>query len=345
MSTSVTLIHNPGAGDDSGASGRAIENLLRKAGYAVRYQSSGLPGWTRALKRSADFVAVAGGDGTVAEVARRLIHSAVPIAVLPAGTANNISKTLGIAEHSLERLVSTWKHARVIAFDAGLATGPWGDRHFIEGCGAGLLTRHFPRANASRALEKIRTAEVKVNYAQSLFAEQILNTPSMDIEASLDGRDISGRYLLMEAMNMQYIGPNLLLAPCASNGSGEFDVVMVPEGDRSLLYQHVRHWQEGRTPPPAFRTRRGRRLQIRWNGFSIHIDDRVWPSRGRKRPPQPAAIELRVIPSAVRFLVPDEAHDGKRASATARSARKFGSGIAELPAAAALISGSLQCDF
>ena len=94
----ATLIHNPGAGDDRQPTGRQIEVLMKEAGYKVRYQSTKEKGWTKVLKKEADFVVVAGGDGTVSKVARRLIGTGVPIAVLPVGTANNISRTLGIAD-------------------------------------------------------------------------------------------------------------------------------------------------------------------------------------------------------------------------------------------------------
>src|SRR5262245_31057092 len=90
----VTLIHNPGAGDDKQPSKGQLEALIREAGHDVRYQSVREQGWSKVLKKAADLIAVAGGDGTVGKVARRLIGRGIPIAVLPVGTANNISRTL-----------------------------------------------------------------------------------------------------------------------------------------------------------------------------------------------------------------------------------------------------------
>ena len=82
---------------------------------------------------------MAGGDGTVGKVARRLIGSRTPLAILPMGTANNIANTLGITGRSLEQLIKGWNTARCINFDAGVAKGPWGSRCFIEGFGTGLF--------------------------------------------------------------------------------------------------------------------------------------------------------------------------------------------------------------
>jgi len=55
-----------------------------------------------------DIVAVAGGDGPVGKVARRLIGSPTPIAILPLGTANNIANTLDVTGKSLKELIRSW---------------------------------------------------------------------------------------------------------------------------------------------------------------------------------------------------------------------------------------------
>jgi diacylglycerol kinase family enzyme len=69
-----------------------------------------------------------------------LVGKRVPLAVLPLGTANNISRTLGIADKSVLQLIPGWASARRLHFDAGIATGPVGGAPtFIEGVGMGLV--------------------------------------------------------------------------------------------------------------------------------------------------------------------------------------------------------------
>jgi diacylglycerol kinase family enzyme len=92
----ITLIHNPDSGNASDAD--KLVKFLRDHGHEVRYQSAKEDGWKRALKKPADLVAVAGGDGTVAKVARRMVGRGVPIGVLPSGTATNIARTLGLLD-------------------------------------------------------------------------------------------------------------------------------------------------------------------------------------------------------------------------------------------------------
>jgi diacylglycerol kinase family enzyme len=303
----VTLVHNPGAGDDRQPDCDQLEALIQVAGYKVRYQSTREKGWSRVLEKSADLVAVAGGDGTVGKVARRMVGSRVPIAVLPMGTANNVSRTLGIAEMPIFQLIRGWKAAHPVKFDACIATGPWGERYFIEGLGTGLLTCSIPEVKDNKTIEQLGHTGVKVTYAQQIFREQLADCPITRVEANLDGKDISGRYLMFEALNMQYIGPNLFLAPGLVRNDGELDVVLLSERDRGPLHRYIRQWQEGKPWPSKFRTLRGKRLKIEWTGFPLHIDDRLWPPDGKKKGRTPATIDIKVVPKALEFLVPKEA--------------------------------------
>jgi diacylglycerol kinase family enzyme len=307
----ATLIHNPGAGDDRQPTAGQLEALIEEAGYKVRYQSTKEKGWTKVLKKTADLVIVAGGDGTVSKVARRLIGSGHPIAVLPVGTANNISRTLGLADVPLHYLIRSWKSARHLKFDAGIVTGPWGERHFIEGVGAGLLTSSIDELEDNKTIANLKDTGIKVTYAQQIFREQLDDCPAMDIEAELDGRDISGRYLVFEVLNMSYIGPNLFLAPDIVRNDGKFDVVLLAEKDRAKLRHHIRSWQEGKPWPPEFGAQRGSRLKLEWTGYPLHIDDKLWPNGEKRKPKPPATIDLKVEPRALEFLVPEEVHEEK----------------------------------
>lgn len=312
MATRVTLIHNPDAGDENQPTGGQIVALMKETGYKVRYQSTRKKGWRDALGKSADLVAVAGGDGTVGKVARRLIGSGVPIAVLPLGTANNISKSLGIADLPITRLIPGWKSARRLVFDAGIASGPWGERHFIEGVGTGLLTCSIPELEGNKTIGQLHETGIRVTYAQQIFRERLTECPAIDVGATLDGEDISGRYLLFEVLNMPYIGPNLFLGPDTVRNDGKFDVVLLAEKHRNRLHRNIKDWQEGKLWPSEFGVRRGKRLKIEWTGFSVHVDDKLWPVEGKRKPKPPATIKIEVEPRAIGFLVPKEVDEEQK---------------------------------
>jgi diacylglycerol kinase family enzyme len=184
----------------------------------------------------------------------------------------------------------------------------------------------MPKATANKTLEQLTETEVKVSYAQQIFREHLADAPAIEVEAKLDGEDISGCYLLLEVMNIQYIGPNLFLAPNLVRNDGEFDVVLLSEKHREKLRSHIKQWQEGKLLPPEFTTLRGKRLEMRWSGFPMHIDDKVWPAKGEKKPKPPSTIELEVEAEAVRFLVPEAIHELQE---LARKNREKGRRLAE----------------
>lgn len=298
----VTLIHNPGAGTREAAHLEKLLGLLRAQGHAVRYQSAGEDNWPAALAEPADLIAVAGGDGTVARVAKRMGGSSRPLAVLPSGTANNIARALGMAQTPLEELVRGWSEARHTRLDLGVASGPWGERVFIEGIGAGLFACAVPHVERSRTIEGIDRPDAKVAYALQLLREDLRQCLPVAIRATLDGKDVSGAYVMFEALNLPYIGPNLHLAPDSRPGDGRFNLVLVGEAERERLYENLKSWQKEKPRLAVLPTHRGEHLSIEWTGFPLHIDDELWPPESEARPPD-ARIEVRVQGS-VEVLAP-----------------------------------------
>ena len=300
----VTLIHNPGAGKQGKNDIKALKALLAEAGHAVRYQDAKADGWKKALDWPADLIAVAGGDGTVGRVTRRMVGRGVPVGLLPAGTANNIARTLGIVERSFEELVRGWQDGRRVKLDVGVAKGPWGERYFVEGLGVGL----FAKVLASPAAEKTDVAG-----ALRRMRERAASCEPMELVALLDGEDISGRYVMLEAVNLRYVGPNLHLAPDSQAGDGTFEVVAVREAERERLLEYLDRWQDNRERLAVLPSRRGRRLQIEWTGFELHIDDKLKPKKNPKPSEIAGPVEARAGEAAVEFLLPASVRNGGRA--------------------------------
>ena len=301
----VTLIHNPGAGRQE-YDAKALMKLLRRAGHRPRYQSSKDKGWDRALDKRADLVVVAGGDGTVAAVARRMVRRGVPVAVLPAGTANNVARSLGLLNRPFEDLVRGWRDARRVPLDVGLASGPWGERYFIEGIGAGLFAALLVRSEQNEGKKekdnKTKGPAKVVDSALRRLKELAEVAEPVEIGAQLDGVDISGNYLLFEAVNLPYIGPNLYIAPDTRDGDGKLEVVLVPESRRGRLVKYLEHWHENRARPSLLPSRRGQHLQIEWTGFALHIDDKLRPRKKADADDVAGLVDVRVDGAAVEFL-------------------------------------------
>ena len=300
----VTLIHNPDAGDNEQASAGDLLGLIRRAGHAVTYQSSRAENWHAALAQPGDIVAVAGGDGMVGEVAKHLVDRHVSIAVLPMGTANNIAKTLGVKDRPLEQLVAGWSAAPRVSFDVGVASGPWDSKYFIEGLGMGLFTETMYRLDATdnADLAHLEDTREKVESVLQILKERLSSFTANHLKVTLDGRDLSGEYVMLEVMNISYIGPNLCLAPHANPTDGLLDIVFVSKDERDNLNRSLSHCLEGKLAQPTLTIRKGRQLQIEWDGSTMHIDDEVWPDKCSEFPLSPGVINVTVKRGALEFL-------------------------------------------
>jgi len=302
----VTLIHNPSAGTGK-EDARRLEKLLAREGYEARYVSSKDDDWKRALRKPTDLVVVAGGDGTVGRVIRRMVGRGVPVTLLPSGTANNIARTFGLLDRSFEELARGWERARRIKLDLGAAEGPWGERYFTEGLGAGLFANLLARPNKNNKKKNAKGAspEEVVDRALRRLQDMAVHCEAVEVAAALDGKDISGRYLMFEAINLRYVGPNMFLAPNGRPGDGKLDVVLVTEDERPWLLEYLNKWQKDRERHSVLPTQRGERLQIEWTGYELHIDDKLYPTKIDDPGKMAGVVEARIETAAVEILVPD----------------------------------------
>jgi diacylglycerol kinase (ATP) len=301
----LLLIHNANAGPDLQPSLDGLLALIRGAGHAVSCASGAGEELERALLDPGELVAVAGGDGTVGSVAARLVGRRIPIAVLPLGTANNISNTLGLGQTPHEQLIAGWTNARPTGFDSGLVEGPSGSKRFIEGVGVGLLGMAISQPdtrdeeNPPRAESRAERIEGCLNWVR----ERLWDYPAKRVEITLDGKDLSGEYILAEVMNIQYLGPGLHLAPNADPGDGQLEVVLLSDADRGQLDEHIAARAEGWIHRPRWTVARGKRLRLRCDGNDMHVDDKELPFDGSASDEARLVVDVSVEGHTHVFLV------------------------------------------
>src|SRR5688572_4687610 len=146
-----------------------------------------------------------------------MVGSPVPIAILPLGTANNMAHAMGLTGRALEPMIMEWETARRISFDVGEAEGPWGSNYFVEGVGIGLFAATILNIQ-NRKDQKLAAAtnrEDEITRVLEIFKDQVQKHRAKKINVLLDDEDLSDDYLLIQASNLRYIGPNLDLAPGA----------------------------------------------------------------------------------------------------------------------------------
>jgi diacylglycerol kinase (ATP) len=268
----VTVMHHPGAGPGS-HDRAALEAAVAGAGHRTTYHSVEDDGWRAALAEPADLVAVAGGDGTVARVLIEAAGRGVPVAVIPLGSANNIARSLGYpgGEPDPAAAAGRWERAPRRPFDIGLLEGPGPSEPVIESAGGGLLAELLRRA---REPGPPVSGAAKLRRGRALLADALAEAPLLPWRIDLDGRDLSGRYLAVEALNIGTVGANVRLAPTADPGDGLLDLVLAGEDERRLVL--------GGVPLPAHR---GRILRMEPpEGCPLHVDDDLWPTDAGRAP-------------------------------------------------------------
>lgn len=300
----AVLIHNPTAGSGEHEKEELME-MIASADHDVEYFSTDQPGWQEFTSKDPEVIFVAGGDGTVQKLAQTLLISKnfkvskIPVQILPFGTANNIAHTLKIPlEIHSKRLK---KEKQVKGFDIGAVTGIDTFDFFIEGMGFGI----FPKL--IREMEK---NEVEIEDPDKELKVILMNLISIvkDFEAKeaeiiIDDEKIEAKFLLVELLNIKFIGPQFYLAPEADPGDGKFDLVVIPEENRALLVQYLQEVLKGRKNETSLRslskTYRGKKAILQWKGKEVHIDDDLVEHYNNEK------IVVEVDPGRLRFLVED----------------------------------------
>jgi diacylglycerol kinase family enzyme len=303
----ITLIHNPEAGSENQPSAEDLVALVRKAGHSVRYQSSKHADWQTVLEEPADLIAIAGGDGVVGLVTTGLVGKNVPFTILPMGTANNVATTLKLRGRPLEELIAGWKAAARLNFDVGVVQGPWGSAHFIEGVGIGAFTDTMSKLDARRNAELAHheDPEKKIQTALHILKIRIEAYSAVPLKLTLDGRDLTGEYVLIEAMNIRAIGPNLCLAPAAEFGDGLLDLVLVKRNETEKLIRYLNERIGGKKDAlPELTVHKGQRLRIESDELRVHIDDDIWPEHGEHPPYSPMIIDVALHSQGLEVWVP-----------------------------------------
>jgi diacylglycerol kinase (ATP) len=145
------VVLNPDAGDGEPQKiVGALQDLFGEDGFALYEMSEEEPLCEaiagRLSEHNYDWVAAAGGDGTVSMVAGCLVGSEHKLAIIPAGTGNVLAQDLGIPEDIGEacRLIQQNESTRRI--DAMRV----GDRHFFLQVGMGLEALTMEEAASSQ---------------------------------------------------------------------------------------------------------------------------------------------------------------------------------------------------
>jgi YegS/Rv2252/BmrU family lipid kinase len=175
-----------------------------------------------AVSAGSDLVVAWGGDGTVNETASALVHTQVPLGIIPAGSGNGLASDLVLPREPRAALRIA-AGGRTLRIDAGEVGGCF----FFNIAGVGLDAVIATRF-ASRGLRRRGFA----GYVR-LGSVELLRYRAQPYRLTIDDQSSEYRALLVAIANGRQYGNRLLIAPGARLDDGKFEVVIVE--DLSLL--------------------------------------------------------------------------------------------------------------
>jgi YegS/Rv2252/BmrU family lipid kinase len=169
-----------------------------------------------------DIIAAVGGDGTVNEVMEGVYKniSKPCLAIIPAGTGNDIGRSVGIA--SVEDAVRALKEGQAKKFDLILSESEIGEKY-------SLLHTNFGFSGTRRTKAWIKKMfGPTIAYYWATFLEILLFRP-WDMTLEWDDEKFSGKVTILLIANVEKsAGGSMVIGPGASPTDGKLTVTIVP---------------------------------------------------------------------------------------------------------------------
>ncbi|PIC98085.1 MULTISPECIES: diacylglycerol kinase family protein [unclassified Sporosarcina] len=169
-----------------------------------------------------DLLIILGGDGTV----HTCLNSIAPlatrpiIAILPGGTSNDFSRTLGIPQ-SLNEAATSILNGSIIDTDIGKV----GEHYFMNFWGIGLVTETSENINSD---EKKRLGSI--SYVLSTL-RTLNRTEPFHYKIQTTDTELEGDAILLFVLNGRYIGTTQLPIASLSPFDGKLDVLIVRDSN------------------------------------------------------------------------------------------------------------------
>ncbi|MGY2066347.1 diacylglycerol kinase family protein [Blastococcus sp. SYSU DS0619] len=286
----VAVLTSPSAGRGRARSlAAAVPGLLRQAGLTPLV----LDACTRpdAERQAADAVAAGagavlavGGDGAAHAGLQAVAGTAVPLALVPTGTGNDLALALGVPADpaaAVRAAAADLLTGRVRRVDAGRSAGRWW---------ATVLCCGFDSAVTDRA-NRLRWPPGRRRYDLAVLAELARLRP-YEVTLSLDGAARTLPATMVAVGNTAWYGGGLRICPGADPADGLFDVTVVGAVTRRELIRTKPRLADGsHVDHPLVTVHRAARVELACAGVTTYADG---------EPVAPLPLVSECVPGAVR---------------------------------------------
>ncbi|MET0465628.1 MAG: diacylglycerol kinase family protein [Chitinophagaceae bacterium] len=299
MSKNVLLLYNPGAGHGKHDE-EDLKQAIEAAGHKCEIRSVKEKGWEDIPKKT-DWLAVAGGDGTVRKAMRviqeREAHERDwPLGIIPLGTANNVARSVG-CDAPLAKLIESWG-GKSTRFNTGVVKHAEIESLMFEAAGFGLFAEHILDMKRNPPEPEDKPLEEKLKDGCIALLKVVKKYEPRHYRIESEGFRREGEYLLVLAMNTPMIGPNLLFAPQADPGDSLLDLVMIGGNERHKLEEYLERKIAGEEPALDTETIRVKKVVIYSSDKRFHVEDKLFETDGV------SGVEIRVNTDPVNVFSP-----------------------------------------
>lgn len=224
MQKQALFIANPisGTSNKSGVFA-AIDNYIDKEKFSYTIVTTEYAGHAADLARKAanegvDICVAVGGDGTVNEVARSIVHSNTALGIVPCGSGNGLARHL-LLPMNIRKAIEIINQCEIHDLDYGVING----YPFFCTCGMGFdaYVSHKFAESGKRG---------PITYVQKVLEEGVKYKPETYEIQDGNGTTTYKAFLVSCANASQY-GNNAYIAPQASMSDGLLDVVIMEPFD------------------------------------------------------------------------------------------------------------------
>lgn len=230
--TTIAVLVNPVAGRGRGARvGEAVVRRLQGHGVDVRVFSGATAAATKRLAAEAisagpDALAVVGGDGTLSLILDEVIGRGVPIALVAAGTGNDLARALGLPLGV--EAVDLVLQDRIRHIDVGEAECEGRRAKFLTIAALGFDAHVAQRTN------RMRWPRGPLRYYLALIIELVRLRP-MPFVLTVDGVTERRAGILIAVGNTRSYGGGMPMCPDADPLDGALDITHVASIGRFRL--------------------------------------------------------------------------------------------------------------
>ena len=168
----------------------------------------------QAIEEGAEYILAVGGDGTVNEIARAMIHSNAILGIIPKGSGNGLARELHIPM-DVKRAIDLIAKGHVTTIDCCRANG----QVFFCTCGVG-----FDAAVSQKFANEKRRGSL--TYIKNTIEEYLSYKPE-PYELVVDNQTIKEKAFLVACANASQYGNNAFIAPHANIQDGRMDVTIL----------------------------------------------------------------------------------------------------------------------